>query len=1256
MMSTQDENQIPPELISVDSLDSCLFGENPKNEDEKLLMQQAIVYYENLISNETDSNIKLKYFKKIGHFYLLLEDYHKALSAFNRYYRNTKEYWKDSPFLFGFGIVNFHFSAYIWSVDIFQQLLYNDPCFSKINQVHWRLGLIFKFTKNYKQAVKHFQRALFNWTSSDINKCEVRFHLGHLYEIQGKFSQAKREYEQVVAKPKSRPIIQANTLRQLGWLYHTVSDLCDESTRTQTALQYLQRSIEIDPNNGQTWYFLGRYYSSMGKVHDAFVSYRQSIDKSESNADTWCSIGVLYQDQHQPMDALQAYICAVQLDRAHEAAWRDLAILYESCQQPQDALLCYINTHQCLKMKNEHAVDVELQERIRTLQDRINSGQYNHPHHQQTPRVLPSIEDAWTLPIPAELTQRQNAFKYSPPHKKLQQPKSTNGQTTTTDVASSSMTSSAVTLQKLTMTSQLNSATEAEKLSCLPVVATDPSKLPGAPNPLESTPTSSCVTSSASSTSSTRFFSKSVAKKRKLTDTESFKPPKWYMDSKQMQVLQNLRHHSAVLTSAQRLELQNLEHNFSIMTYHQKKMKDLCTKQHNGNDVITTNVDTKQVTSSSSTTPYVTTANTNGYPTNGDITSSSTSMMSSSSITMTSQSPTSSSKLTTSVIDTPQDTPSSDSGSTNGGNSKLSPATSSHCSLIDCALSPSACDDVTPLHREAMLLSEISGRSVPPLLAPLGIPETFSALDVITTCRRLNSKSMKNDYLYLDKCPPPKRPPKPPIIKNIEELSPPAPTIYLENKKEAMSRALADFCVNPRNPVTVIRGLASALKLDLGLFSTKTLVESNPECLVEVRTQLQQPSDENWDSTGTYKVWRCESSRSYTSIAKYAQYQASDFQEALREDDAKRSSSSNPSGGSRSYSSQRNIYKDTTPDSSPTSSGCLRSSSSHNRKKNFKTIKFGTNIDLSNEKKWKAQLQELSKLPWLFRLVSAGNMLSHVGHNILGMNTIQLYMKVPGSRTPGHQENNNFSAININIGPGDCEWYAVPEEYWGEIDNLCQQHGINYLSGSWWPVLDDLFNSNIPVYRFIQKPGDLVWLNAGTVHWVQAVGWCNNIAWNVGLVSAFQYQMSIERYEWNKLRGYKSIVPLVHLTWSMARHVRISDQRLFKMMKTCMMRTLWQCQRTLDSLKEFNIDVIWYGRNDSEVSHYCEVCEAEVFNLLFVRRSSEDLQTHLVHCLDCARSIAPDLKDFVILNQYHTEDLMKIYDMFTLAIPRKAKT
>lgn len=59
-----------------------------------------------------------------------------------------------------------------------------------------------------------------------------------------------------------------------------------------------------------------------------------------------------------------------------------------------------------------------------------------------------------------------------------------------------------------------------------------------------------------------------------------------------------------------------------------------------------------------------------------------------------------------------------------------------------------------------------------------------------------------------------------------------------------------------------------------------------------------------------------------------------------------------------------------------------------------KVIRFGTNCDLSDDKKWSAQLYELTKLPVFVRVVSAFNMLSHVGYHLLGMNTVQLYMKV----------------------------------------------------------------------------------------------------------------------------------------------------------------------------------------------------------------------------------------------------------------------
>lgn len=61
-------------------------------------------------------------------------------------------------------------------------------------------------------------------------------------------------------------------------------------------------------------------------------------------------------------------------------------------------------------------------------------------------------------------------------------------------------------------------------------------------------------------------------------------------------------------------------------------------------------------------------------------------------------------------------------------------------------------------------------------------------------------------------------------------------------------------------------------------------MEANSDHAVEVRTQVQQPADENWDHSGSRQTWPCESSRSHTTIDKYAQYQASSFQESLQVD------------------------------------------------------------------------------------------------------------------------------------------------------------------------------------------------------------------------------------------------------------------------------------------------------------------------------------------------------------------------------------
>ncbi|XP_061856434.1 lysine-specific demethylase 6A isoform X13 [Colius striatus] len=1328
------------EREALSGLDSRLFGFLRLHEDgarTKALLLKAVRCYESLIL-KAEGKVESDFFCQLGHFNLLLEDYPKALSAYQRYYSLQSDYWKNAAFLYGLGLVYFHYNAFQWAIKAFQEALYVDPSFCRAKEIHLRLGLMFKVNTDYESSLKHFQLALIDCNPCTLSNAEIQFHIAHLYEIQlsafhehqlkifstnfplfhlkRKYHSAKEAYEQLLQIENLPAQVKATVLQQLGWMHHTVDQLGDKATKESYAIQYLQKSLEADPNSGQSWYFLGRCYSSIGKVQDAFISYRQSIDKSEASADTWCSIGVLYQQQNQPMDALQAYICAVQLDHGHAAAWMDLGTLYESCNQPQDAIKCYLNATRSKNCSNTSA----LAARIKYLQntsDVWSSGHtVSHPPVQQqihswclTPQKLQHLEQLRANRNnlnPAQklmLEQLESQFVLMQQHQPMRQTgvaqvRSTgipNGPTADSSLPTNSVSGQQpqVALTRVPNVTQrgIRPACPGQPMANGPFAAgpipcstartlgstdtilignnhiTESGSNGNVPylqrNALSLPHNRTNLTSSAEEpwknqlSNSTQGLHKGQSSH--LAGPNGERPLSSTGPSQHLQAagtgIQNQNGHPATPSNSvtQGAALNHLSSHTATsggqqgitLTKESKPSGNTSavpeTSRHSG--------ETSNSTAGVEGLPnhvHQVTADAVSSPSHGD--SKSPGLLSSDNPQLSAllmgkannnvgtatcdkvnnihpavhtKTENSVASSPSSAISTATPSPKSTEQTTTNSVTSLNSPHSGHT-----VNGEGLEDSQSPMKTDP---PPISHKPSPQIIPSMSVSIYPSSAEVLKACRNLGKNGLSNSSILLDKCPPPRPPPPPypPLPK--DKLNPPTPSIYLENKRDAFFPPLHQFCTNPNNPVTVIRGLAGALKLDLGLFSTKTLVEANNEHIVEVRTQLLQPADENWDPTGTKKIWRCESSRSHTTIAKYAQYQASSFQESLREENEKRSH-----------------HKDHSDNESTSSDN-----SGRRRRGPFKTIKFGTNIDLSDDKKWKLQLHELTKLPAFVRVVSAGNLLSHVGHTILGMNTVQLYMKVPGSRTPGHQENNNFCSVNINIGPGDCEWFVVPESYWGVMNDFCEKNNMNFLMGSWWPNLEDLYEANVPVYRFIQRPGDLVWINAGTVHWVQAIGWCNNIAWNVGPLTACQYKLAVERYEWNKLQSVKSIVPMVHLSWNMARNIKVSDPKLFEMIKYCLLRTLKQCQTLREALIAAGKEIVWHGRAKDEPAHYCSICEVEVFDLLFVTSESNSRKTYVVHCQDCARKISTNLENFVVLEQYKMEDLMQVYDQFTLRSP-----
>lgn len=193
-------------------------------------------------------------------------------------------------------------------------------------------------------------------------------------------------------------------------------------------------------------------------------------------------------------------------------------------------------------------------------------------------------------------------------------------------------------------------------------------------------------------------------------------------------------------------------------------------------------------------------------------------------------------------------------------------------------------------------------------------------------------------------------------------------------------------------------------------------------------------------------------------------------------------------------------------------------------------VDFAVNIDFEN---WRPQIDELrKKLPKRLLWGSDDDALEDVRQHIKGMTLPQIYMKTKGCWTGGHQENMRFCSININHGPGNCEWWALDTRYTVAFRAKIKEqfyYDIFLHETQWWPDEDWCLANGFKLYYAVQKPGDIIFVGVGTLHWVRSLSPTVNSAWNVGLKSARQFEAAFDRFAVNLEINFRSLVPLHNL-------------------------------------------------------------------------------------------------------------------------------
>ena len=149
------------------------------------------------------------------------------------------------------------------------------------------------------------------------------------------------------------------------------------------------------------------------------------------------------------------------------------------------------------------------------------------------------------------------------------------------------------------------------------------------------------------------------------------------------------------------------------------------------------------------------------------------------------------------------------------------------------------------------------------------------------------------------------------------------------------------------------------------------------------------------------------------------------------------------------------------------------------------------------------------------------------------MSVPQIYLKVAGCWTGGHQENLSLRAVNINHGPGEVEWFCMEaDEAYRFNEHIMADKNLNLLQqeGLWYISLEEVLQRGFKVSKFVQEQGDVVVLAPGTLHWVRSYSMTVNSAWNLGEFNHEQVLEMFRRYEFNLKYGFRNLIPVQTLT------------------------------------------------------------------------------------------------------------------------------
>lgn len=168
-------------------------------------------------------------------------------------------------------------------------------------------------------------------TTSSLLKNAIVFHL------QGELGPAEELYRQILDHDQHNPALYAN-----------LGTLCLATNRSQEAIHFLHKALELNPTYPLALNSLGVAWQRQGNWERAVHYYQKALDEQVNYPDAWNNLGYLLQEQGRYGDAVKALRRSLEFKGDDPSVWFSLGHSLSQLNRIGDAIHAY---EQVLKLQ-----------------------------------------------------------------------------------------------------------------------------------------------------------------------------------------------------------------------------------------------------------------------------------------------------------------------------------------------------------------------------------------------------------------------------------------------------------------------------------------------------------------------------------------------------------------------------------------------------------------------------------------------------------------------------------------------------------------------------------------------------------------------------------------------------------------------------------------------------------------------------------------------------------------------------------------